>query len=121
MINENVTPISRRLTELEKEFIMMKKDFDHRVCMKEKEIMGIELKVQETLGEVKHIKNRLDNGIVVMLKEISDKITDFSPDIRDNKDWIKRTKDAVVFISVISVGGGIVSFFWYLIKSGFKK
>ena len=112
----NDTPIPRKLTDLEKEIIGMKKDFENRSCKKEELISTIEKELIRVGGDVAHIKNRIDNGLTETMKSMEDKLNEFLPIVKDNQDWITRIKGAVTRVTVFSVVGGLIALMWHLIK-----
>lgn len=79
-------------------------------------IQEIDVRFAELSGDVKHIKNRIDNGISTSINEIKTKMDDFMPLVKESYEWAGRFKQAVYFLAVISFGGGVVSLAFYLVR-----
>ena len=93
----------------------------HESADKETELMRAQLKEHEgklheadirfaeLSGDVKHIKDRIDNGLSKTIVEIKNKMDEFMPLVKDSSEWAGRFKQAVYFVAVISFGGGLIS------------
>jgi hypothetical protein len=77
---------------------------EHEEKLRESDIRFVEL-----AGDVKHIKDRIDNGLSKTICQIKEKMDEFIPLVKESSEWSGRFKQAVYFIAVISFGGGIVS------------
>lgn len=85
--------------------------YDH-----ERKIQEADVRFAELAGDVRHIKDRIDNGLSKTVNEIKEQMNGFMPLVKESADWADKFKQAVFFISVVSVGGGIVSLAFYLMK-----
>jgi septal ring factor EnvC (AmiA/AmiB activator) len=82
----------------------------------ELKIQSADVKFVELAGDVRHIKDRIDNGLSKTIYEIRQKMDEFVPLVRESSEWAGRFKQAIFYIAVISVGGGLVSLAFYLLK-----
>lgn len=76
----------------------------------------LNLVVSEVRGDVRHVKDRIDNGISSTLSKVWDKLQEIVPIVKDNQDWVTRVKQAMWWISVIGVGGGLVSIAFVIMR-----
>ncbi|MFA6635692.1 MAG: hypothetical protein WCV56_01080 [Candidatus Omnitrophota bacterium] len=76
-----------------------------------------DIRFTELSGDVKHIKDRIDNGLSKTIAQIKDKMDEFMPLVKDSSEWAGKFKQGIFYISVISVGGGLVSLAFYLVRS----
>lgn len=79
-------------------------------------IQEIDVRFAELSGDVKHIKDRIDNGLSTTINEIKNKMDDFMPLVKESYEWAGKFKQAVYFLAVISFGGGVVSLAFYLVR-----
>ena len=89
---------------------LKEKIHDHEEKLKEQDIRFVELS-----GDVKHIKDRIDNGLSQTVTEIRKKMDEFIPLVKESSEWAGRFKQAVYFVAIIAFGGGIVSLAFQLI------
>ena len=75
----------------------------------EEKLREADIRFAELSGDVKHIKDRIDNGLSTTICQIKEKMDEFIPLVRDSSEWAGRFKQAVYFVAVISFGGGIIS------------
>lgn len=76
-----------------------------------------DIRYVELAGDVRHIKDRIDNGLSKTICQIKDKMDEFVPLVRESSEWAGRFKQAIFYIAVTSVGGGLVSLAFYLVRS----
>ena len=107
---------SQKHDALEKEA----KEIQAKLKEHELKIQSADVKFVEIAGDVRHIKDRIDNGLSKTIYEIRQKMDEFVPLVRESSEWAGRFKQAIFYIAVISVGGGLVSLAFYLLK-GFVK
>lgn len=82
---------------------------ENKINALEDKMHNIELTLTKMDGDISHIKGRIDNGMSTTLKEIHDKlIGELCPKVEDNAFWVGKFKWALVWITIIAVGGGIV-------------
>ena len=82
-----------------------------KIAELEQKLNHNELKLVEINSDVKHIKERIDNGLSTTITKIWDKMNDLAPDVKESKEWTNRLKQAFFWIAVIAVGGGVVKIF----------
>ncbi|MDD3087745.1 MAG: hypothetical protein PHP89_04190 [Candidatus Omnitrophica bacterium] len=82
----------------------------------EEKLRLADIRYVELAGDVRHIKDRIDNGLSKTIYEIRQKMDEFVPLVRESSEWAGRFKQAIFYIAVISVGGGLVSLAFYLLK-----
>jgi chromosome segregation ATPase len=75
----------------------------------EEKLREADIRFTELSGDVKHIKDRIDNGLSTTICQIKEKMDEFMPLVRESSEWAGRFKQAVYFVAVISFGGGLVS------------
>lgn len=81
----------------------------------EEKLREADIRFTELSGDVKHIKDRIDNGLSKTVCEIRQKMDEFMPLVRESSEWAGRFKQAIYFIAVISVGGGLISLAFQLV------
>ena len=80
----------------------------------EEKLREADIRFAELSGDVKHIKDRIDNGLSTTICQIKEKMDEFIPLVRDSSEWAGRFKQAVFYVAVISFGGGIISLAFHL-------
>ena len=80
-------------------------DIKKRLIDHDKRIRFIELKMTEVGGDVKHIKDRIDNGLSSTMTKIFTRIDEIFPAVKENSYWVSKIKGAFVWVSVIGIGG----------------
>lgn len=109
-VSKEVCQQKRDMSDREMESIK-KRLKEHEDKMQVADIRYVEL-----AGDVRHIKDRIDNGLSKTIYEIRQKMDEFVPLVRESSEWAGRFKQAIFYIAVISVGGGLVSLAFYLLK-----
>lgn len=74
-----------------------------------------DIRFAELSGDVKHIKERIDNGLSKTIYEIKDKMEEFMPLVKESAEWAGRFKQAVYFVAVVSFSGGLISLGFHLV------
>ncbi len=74
-----------------------------------RKLQEADVRFAELSGDVKHIKDRIDNGLSRTITQIKEKMDEFIPLVRESSEWANRFKQAVYFVAVIAFGGGLVS------------
>lgn len=82
----------------------------------DKKLQETDVRYAELSGDVKHIKDRIDNGLSKTISEIKVKMDEFMPLVRESHEWAEKFKQAVYYLAVISFGGGVVSLAFYLVR-----
>ncbi len=77
---------------------------EHDEKLREADIRFVELS-----GDVKHIKDRIDNGLSKTICQIKEKMDEFMPLVKESSEWADKFKQAVYFLAVVSFGGGLVT------------
>ena len=72
-------------------------------------IQEIDVRFAELSGDVKHIKDRIDNGLSKTICQIKEKMDEFMPLVKESSEWADKFKQAVYFLAVVSFGGGLVT------------
>lgn len=80
-------------------------------------IQETDVRYAELSGDVRHIKDRIDNGLSKTVNEIKTKMDEFMPLVKESYEWAGKFKQAVYFLAVISFGGGVVSLAFYLVRA----
>ena len=112
-----------------KEMCIEKHDTTSRDCEQlrtqirehEQKLQSTDVRFAELSGDVKHIKDRIDNGLSTTVNEIKNKMDEFIPLIRESHEWAVKFKQAVFFLAITSFCGGIVSLAFYLIRMFTEK
>ena len=87
----------------------------------EEKLREADIRFTELSGDVKHIKDRIDNGLSTTICQIKEKMDEFIPLVKDSSEWAGRFKQAIYYIAVVSVGGGLVSLAVHLVTIFFGK
>ncbi len=82
-----------------------------RAQIKEHEgkLREFDIRFVELAGDVKHIKDRIDNGLSKTICQIKEKMDEFIPLVKESSEWSGKFKQAVYYVAVISFGGGLIS------------
>lgn len=75
----------------------------------EEKLRGADIRFVELSGDVKHIKDRIDNGLSKTICQIKEKMDEFMPLVKESSEWADKFKQAVYFLAVVSFGGGLVT------------
>jgi len=106
---------------------MEDKSFDKEQCvMHSEKIQKLELDFVEIRSDVKHIRERIDNGLGTTIAKVWDKLNDMAIDrarndtefrtkLVANSNFIACLRNAIVWISVSSVAGGVIALAWRLL------
>jgi len=110
------------------------RDKDQCIMHTEK-IHKLELSMVEIQGDVKHIRERIDNGLSATVTKVWDKLQAMSTErakvdqatavdrakietiVSANSSFIDKLKNALIWVSVTGVAGGIVTLVFKLIHS----
>jgi len=97
---------------------------EDRCIMHTEKIHELELSMVEIKGDVKHIRERIDNGLSATISKIWDKMNTMAIDrvkmetiVSANCSFLDRLRGALVWVSVISVAGGLIGVGWKLIHT----
>jgi len=98
---------------------------DHEMCKKhDGEIREIQIQLTEIVGDVKHIKDRIDNGLSATVTKIWDKLnimaierTKLETIVASNCFFLDKLKSAIIRVSVFSVAGGAIAIAWKIIHT----
>lgn len=97
---------------------------DTRCIMHTEKIHELELSMVEIKGDVRHIRERIDNGLSATISKIWDKINIMAVDrakmetlVEGNSSFIDKAKGALIWVSVISVAGGVIGVAWKVIHA----
>lgn len=97
---------------------------DDKCIMHTEKIHELELSMVEIKGDVKHIRERIDNGISATISKVWDKLNDMAigrakveTTVEDNSLFIDKLKGAFIWVSMTAVGGGIIALIWRLLHT----
>jgi len=98
---------------------------ENRTCiMHTEKIHELELSMVEIKGDVKHIRERIDNGLSATISKIWDKMNTMAVErvkmetiVAGNSSFIDKLRGALIWVSVISVAGGAIGVAWKLIHT----
>ncbi len=102
-----------------------------RCVMHTEKIHELELSVVEMKGDVKHIREKIDNGLSSTVNGLNSIITGISEKLSTmaveratmntillaNSSFIDKLKGALVWVSVCSVAGGLMTVVWRFIHA----
>lgn len=74
-----------------------------------------DIRYAELAGDVRHIKDRIDNGLSKTTTQIKEKMDEFMPLVKESHEWANRFKQAVYYVAVVSFGGGVISLAFHLV------
>jgi|TARA_Y100000034_G_scaffold131234_1_gene191549 uncharacterized protein (UPF0371 family) len=75
-----------------------------------------DITVTKNQADLKHIKDRIDNGISNTITKIWDKLNEITPAIKDNTFWVGKVKWGISFLAIAGVGGGLVTLVFYFVR-----
>jgi hypothetical protein len=96
-------------------------EFNKDQCvMHSEKIHQLELGMVEIRGDVKHIRERIDNGLGTTISKVWDKLNtmaleraredaEIKTQVLANSGFIEKLKNALIWISVTSVAGGVIT------------
>lgn len=95
---------------------------DKDTCfMHSQKIQELELSIVEIKGDVKHIRERIDNGLSSTVTKVWEKISEMAVSrakletiVAANASFLDRLKNALIWVSVTSVFGGMIALLWKL-------
>lgn len=96
--------------------------------MHTEKIHELELSMVEIKGDVKHIRERIDNGISSTVSKVWDKLNDMAVSrakmettVIEHSSFVDKLKGAFIWISVSAVGGGVLALIWRLLHTYMTK
>jgi len=97
---------------------------DTRCVMHTEKIHELEMRMVEIKGDVKHIRERIDNGLSATVTKVWDKLQAMAVDrakmetiVENNATFIDKLKNALIWVSVTGVAGGIIALVFKLIHT----
>jgi len=98
---------------------------DNDTCILHTErIHALELSMVEIKGDVKHIRERIDNGLSATVTKVWDKLNEMTVNrvkletlVEGNVSFLDKIKSAFIWVSVTSVFGGIIALVWKLVHT----
>ena len=97
---------------------------EDRCIMHTEKIHELELSMVEIKGDVKHIRERIDNGLSATISKIWDKMNTMAiyrvkmeTIVSLNSSFLDKLKGALIWVSVISVAGGVIGVAWRVIHA----
>ena len=93
------------------------KEHTDRIIIIEKRQQKLEIQITEMSGNVTHIKERIDNGMSATITKVYDKLVEIAPVVSDNQDICGRVKAFAFWISVMGIGGGLISFMFHMLRN----
>ena len=101
----------------------MPKDTDvkDQCIMHSEKIHQLELNLVEVKGDVKHIRERIDNGLSATISKVWDKLNTMDINratmeaiVKNNSLFLDKLKTALIWVSVTGVAGGVITLMWKL-------
>lgn len=87
---------------------------ENKDCMLHRDkIHQLELNMTELKTDIKHIRNRIDDGLSNTITKVYDTIIHLSPQVDKNTKISNHIITAVFSIVSVSVIGGIITLMWY--------
>lgn len=77
----------------------------------------IEERLARLETSVSQLQNTMNNDIKHTLGKIWDKVNEMCVAVKDNSYWVGKWKQAIFWIAVIGIGGGLVATAFQLIKN----
>ena len=97
---------------------------DPRCIMHTEKIHELELSMVEIKGDVRHIRERIDNGLSATISKIWDKMNIMAVDrakmetiVEGNSSFVDKLKGAIIWVSVIGIAGGVTGVTWKIIHA----
>lgn len=92
--------------------------------MHTEKIHTLELSMVEMNGDIKHIREKIDNGLFATITKIWDKLNVMAIDrakietiVDNNSSFIEKIKSAMVRVSIFSVAGGAIMIAWKFVHA----
>jgi len=93
-----------------------------RYTMQERKIQKLEISMVEIKGDVRHIRERIDNGLSATVTKVWDKLQAMAVDrakletlVGANSTFLDKLKGSIIWVSVVSIAGGVIGLSWKLI------
>jgi len=98
---------------------------EEKTCVLHTEkIHELELSMVEIKGDVKHIRERIDNGLSATVSKIWEKMNEMAvgrarmeTTVENNSNFIDKVKNAFIWVSVSGIAGGVITLVWRLAHS----
>lgn len=97
---------------------------DEKCIMHTEKIHELELSMVEIKGDVRHIRERIDNGLSATVTKVWDKLqamaverAEMSTTVKNNSSFLDKLKGALIWVSVMSVAGGVVALVFKVIHA----
>ena len=97
---------------------------DDRCIMHTEKIHELELSMVEIKGDVRHIRERIDNGLSATISKIWDKMNTMAVEratmdatVSGNSSFIDKLRGAIIWVSVIGVAGGVIGLAWKVVHA----
>lgn len=89
--------------------------------MDNKEKVEFEVETKVVLAEIKkdilNLTNTVSDGLKADIIYIRDILAEIVPLVKDNTYWVGKWKQAIFYIAVMAVGGGLVATAFYLLRN----
>lgn len=89
--------------------------------MDDKEKAEFEVETKVVLAEIKkdilNLTNTVSDGLKADIIYIRDVLAEIMPLIKDNTYWVGKWKQAIYYIAIMAVGGGLVATAFYLLRN----
>lgn len=82
----------------------------------EKRMSHVEIHVAEVRKDVEHMKDELKDNISPTMGKIWDKVNEMCPLVKENSFWVGKWKQAIFYLAVVGVGGGLIGLAFFLVK-----
>ena len=73
-------------------------------------------RIAKVEATVEYISDAVRNHIPSALREISNKLDNICPAVKENTYWVGRIKQGMYWVSIVGFGGGILSLIFYLAR-----
>jgi hypothetical protein len=97
---------------------------DDRCIMHTEKIHELELSMVEIKGDVRHIRERIDNGLSATISKIWDKMNTMAVDrvkmetmVAGNSSFVDKLRGAIIWVSVIGIAGGVLGVAWKVVHA----
>ena len=95
-----------------------------RCVMHNEKIHELEISMVEIKGDVRHIRERIDNGLSATIAKIWDKMNTMAVErvkmetiVAGNSSFIDKLRGAVVWVSVMGIAGGLLGVAWKVVHA----
>ena len=88
------------------------------VKMTDEKIHQMEISLTKVMGDVEHVRDRIDNVLGKTITDIFKMLNEIMPQVKENSYWVGAIKKGVLWLALIAVPvlGGVIAIAFYMIQ-----